>query len=342
MKFIRWSLGVTLLVAAIPSYASTAYTLGAAEGYNVFVFSSYSTYGWSSIEGSAAVGGSFSSLGSMGFDQTPGTAHPSVSGLVVGGSLALAGGQVNGDVWVGGATSSTLYGTFTVTGDLHYGSAPSGHVNVNGSSTALHGGTLPVDFVSAATSLTQLSNALTDMAANGTVTGNASNYTLTATNCTLCVFDVTGGSMHSMTINAPAGATVVVNVSGTSSSFSNGSINYTGGASAANTIFNFGTTTALSTSSIGFNGSILAPLATFTGSNGQINGQLIAKAVSGESAAFRSGNIFQGNLGSATTGATGFATPEPSTWLSLLTGLIAFAGFQKRRLKCAKLNKYTK
>lgn len=138
---------------------------------------------------------------------------------------------------------------------------------------------------------------------------------------------MTGGGVHSVTINAPAGATVVVNVSGTSGSFSNGSINYTGGASAANTIFNFGATTALSTSSIGFNGSILAPLATFTGSNGQINGELIAKAVSGEFAVFRSGNIFRGNLGSSTTGATGFATPEPSTWISLLTALAAFAGF---------------
>src|SRR6185312_1029635 len=106
MRFIRWSLGAVLLLAAIPSYADTAYSLGAATGYNVFVFSSYSTSGWTDIEGSTAVGGSFASLGSMGFDQTPGSADPAVSGLVVSGSLSLAGGQVNGDAWVGGATSS--------------------------------------------------------------------------------------------------------------------------------------------------------------------------------------------------------------------------------------------
>jgi choice-of-anchor A domain-containing protein len=334
MKFIHWSLGAALLLSAMPSCADTVWSLGAAEGYNVFVFGSYSTYGWSSIDGSTAVGGSFYSLGSMGLDQAPGTADPAISGLVVGGSLALAGGQVNGDAWVGGATSSTLYGTLTVTGDMHYGSAPSGHVNVYGTETALRGSPLPIDFVSAATSLTQLSNDLTNVAANGTVTGDSSNYTLTATGCTLCVFNLPGGSMHSVTIDAPAGATVLVNVSGNSSSFSNGSINYTGGATAANTIFNFGAATALSTSSIGFNGSILAPLATFTGANGQINGELIAKAVSGESAAFKSGNIFSGNLDSgigATTGASPAATPEPSTWLSLLTALAAFAGFQRRR-----------
>jgi len=67
---------------------------------------------------------------------------------------------------------------------MHYGSAPAGHVNVFGTSTALHGNPLPIDFSSAVTSLTQLSNALNNMAANGTVTGNASNYTLTTTNCT--------------------------------------------------------------------------------------------------------------------------------------------------------------
>jgi len=342
MQFIRWSLVATLLLAAIPSYASTVYSLGAAEGYNVFVFSSYSTSGWTDIEGSTAVGGSFASAGSMGFDQTPGTAHPGIAGLVVGGSLALAGGQVNGDAWVGGATSSVNYGTFTVTGNLHYGSAPAGNVNVFGTKTALNGNPLPIDFASAATSLTQLSNALTNMAANGTVTGNASSYALTATNCTLCVFNLTGGSMHSMTISAPAGATVLINVSGTSNSFSNGSINYAGGASAANTIFNFGAATTLTTSSIGFNGSILAPLATFTGMNGNINGELIAKAVSGETAEFESGNIFRGSFGTSTTGASGSATPEPTTWLSLLTALVAFAGFQKRRAKCAKVKTYTK
>jgi choice-of-anchor A domain-containing protein len=249
----------------------------------------------------------------------------------VGGSLSLAGGQVNGDAWVGGATSSVNYGTFTVTGNLEYGSTPSGHVNVYGTKTALHGNPLPIDFSSAATSLTQLSNALNNIGANGTVTGNSSNYTLTATDCTLCVFNLPGGGMHSMTIHAPAGATVLINVAGGSSSFSNGSINYAGGASAANTIFNFNAATTITTSSIGFNGSILAPLATFTGTNGNINGELIAKAVSGETAEFESGNIFRGNLGYSTAGASPTSTPEPSTWLSLLTALAAFAGFQKRR-----------
>ena len=122
--------------------------------------------------------------------------------------------------------------------------------------------------------------------------------------------------MHSMTINAPSGATVLINVSGTSSSFSNGSISYAGGATAANTSFNFDAATTLTTSSIGFNGSILAPLATFTGMSGNINGALIAKEVSGETAEFESGNIFRGSFGSTTTGASS-ATPEPSIRVSL-------------------------
>lgn len=73
--------------------------------------------------------------------------------------------------------------------------------------------------------------------------------------------------------------------------------------------------------------------------NGNINGEWIAKAVSGQTAEFESGNIFRGSFGSATTGGASSATPEPSTWISLLTALAAFAMFQKKR---AIVKLYTK
>ena len=328
MRFSRWSAGAAFLVATIPACAGTAYSLGAAAGYNVFIFSNYSTPGCTEIQGSAAIGGNLTATTGMGFDQTPGSAAPATAGLIVGGNASLASGQLNGDAWIKGTTYSTsTYGSFTITGNLNYGTAPTGAVNVQGTSTKLNSNPLPIDFVSAATSLTQLSNALTNMTVNGTVTGNASNYLLTATNCTLCVFDVTGGTINNVTINAPAGATVVVNVNGASSNFTNGSISYTGGATAATTLFNFGTATTLYASAISFEGSVLAPLATFTGTNGQFDGELIAKAVSGESAQFDSASIFRGNLNSGIQ-----ATPEPSTWLTIASALGALV-FMRMRAK---------
>ncbi|HVY91193.1 MAG TPA: PEP-CTERM sorting domain-containing protein, partial [Bryobacteraceae bacterium] len=70
----------------------------------------------------------------------------------------------------------------------------------------------------------------------------------------------------------------------------------------------------------------------------QINGELIAKAVSGESAEFESGNIFSGTLGTNTS-LSNLATPEPSTWVLLLTAIAGLSLFQKRR---ATLKMYTK
>src|ERR1700748_611954 len=122
MKFARWSFGAALLLSAVPSFAGTAYSLGAATGYKLCVFSNYSTPGWTDIQGSAAIGGNLTATAGMGFNQTPGSVGPATAGLVVGGNASLASGQLNGDAWIKGTTySSNSYGSFTVTGDLHYG-----------------------------------------------------------------------------------------------------------------------------------------------------------------------------------------------------------------------------
>jgi choice-of-anchor A domain-containing protein len=137
--------------------------------------------------------------------------------------------------------------------------------------------------------------------------------------------DLTSGAIDSLTIGAPAGATVVINVPGAGDSFSNGPIAYTGGATAADAIFNFSSATTLTTGSTTVYGSILAPLATFTGSNSSsVNGELIAAAVTNDGAEFESADIFQGNLGSV-------ATPEPSSWILMSGALVGFAAFGVRR-----------
>ena len=97
-----------------------------------------------------------------------------------------------------------------------------------------------------------------------------STYTLTGTNSAINVFNLSGSSYSSSTINitAPSGSTVIINVAGTSDSFSGGSINLNG-ISANDVIWNFNSATAISISSIAFNGTLLAPDATFTGSWGR-------------------------------------------------------------------------
>jgi choice-of-anchor A domain-containing protein len=226
--------------------------------------------------------------------------------------------------------SSSSY--FNFEHNLNYvGTYNSSNTVVGGSTTKISAGAMPINFTSAATSLTQLSNTLEGLAANGSVLVSGSTYTLTATGCSVCVFDLNAGTFTNSAINisAPSGATVVVNVSGSADSFTSGSINYSGGVTANDTIFNFNSATTLTTSSMTVNGSILAPFATFTGTNGSIDGELIAGSVSGESAEMESTYIFNGNLGTV-------ATPEPATWMLLAGALLGLSVTKTYRAATAR------
>ena len=172
------------------------------------------------------------------------------------------------------------------------------------------------------TQLQSLSSTLSSQAANGTISDNGfSTFTLTGVSSSINVFNLAGYTFSNSSVNitAPAGSTVIVNVSGASDSFSGGSINLHG-VTAGNVIFNFNSATSLVLSFIGFNGSILAPNAAFTGNSGQINGQLIATSAAGTTELHDI--LFSGQLPNS--------TPEPATWMMIFTGLGAIR-FAKRR-----------
>jgi choice-of-anchor A domain-containing protein len=284
------------------------------------------------IQGSVAVEGNYTATGSLSINEAPGSASPATAGIVIGGMLSLAGGQLDntnaGDAYIGGNVSSSGY--FNFEHNLNYaGTLNSNNIVVGGVTSKISSSLIPVNFSSAATTLTQLSTSLEGLTANGSVVVNGSTYTLTATGCTLCVFDLTGGNFVNSAINisAPGGATVVLNVSGSSDSFAGGCINYSGGVTANDTLFNFNAAQTLTTSSMTIYGSILAPLATFTGTNGSIDGELIASSVTGETAEIESGDIFTGSLPAAT------ATPEPSTWFLMATALSACLFVRSRKAR---------
>jgi len=268
----------------------------------------------------------------------PGSATPSTVGLVVGSNLSLAGGQLDntnsGDAWVGGSVSSSA--NFNFEQHLNYvTSFNPANIETGYTPAQISSSLMPINFSSAATTLTQLSDTLGTLAVNGTVTTSGSNLTFTATGCTVCVFDLPAADMpggaisnSAISINAPTGATVIVNVPGTADSISNSSITYTGGATASDTIFNFDAAKSLTTSGATVNGSILAPFATFTGTNGSVDGELIAGSVTNESAELESAYIFSGNLGSV-------ATPEPSTWILMAGALFVCALLRTKRTTSA-------
>lgn len=326
------------------AYGSTS-PLGAATGFNVFVFSNFTETG-TDAQGSVAVGGNFAPANGGSFTIAGASSDPAGTyDLVVGGSFTETGNSMGGgSAWIGGNMSwsdpslpnnAYVVGNFTnsssggtVGGTVYYGGTYSSGDTLNHQAESGSSMTAPINFAGAQTSLDALSTSLAQQTANGTVSSAYGTYTLTGTSSTLNVFDLTASSYSGATINisAPSTSTVVINVAGSSVSFNGGSINLSG-VSSSNVIFNFNSASTLLLSDIGFNGSILAPSAAFTGTYGDIDGQLIAYSAAGTTQINEP--LFTGALPELTQ--TASATPEPGTWLLLIGGGLAVAGLKMRR-----------
>lgn len=351
MNYKHILLGAVCLVASLPSaHAGTALTLGAAAGYNVFVFSDFTEYN-TDAQGTMAVGGNFNPAngGSFTIAGTQSNAAGTYD-LVVGGNFTMTGNSMGGgDIYVGGnmtwndptlphnayvagnfsnnswgSTGGSVYyeGSYSSTGTLSHQQVASGSIAA------------PINFVTAATSLDSLSTSLAADSSNGTVSQSYSTWTLTGSDANLNVFNLTSGTYSGATINitAPAGSTVIVNVPGTADSFNSGSINLTG-VTDSNVIFNFSQATSLSIGSIAFDGTILAPLANFTGNWGQLNGELIANSAAGTTQI--NNDPFSGYLGLASNSGGLSPAPEPATWLLFATGLGVIARWLPKRRRAS-------
>jgi choice-of-anchor A domain-containing protein len=146
------------------------------------------------------------------------------------------------------------------------------------------------------------------------------------TNANLNTFVVQAADFNSangIQIDAPTGSTVVINVAGLNVNFQNLGINFTnlngdatGATDKTHVVYNFYQAQTLGISGISVQGSVLAPLANVTFSNGNIEGNLVAGNLTG------SGEThdypFVGTL----------PIPEPS---SLALVAATFGGFLMRR-----------
>jgi choice-of-anchor A domain-containing protein/uncharacterized repeat protein (TIGR01451 family) len=240
--------------------STSSLTLGAAEGYNIFVFNDLNQTG-TSIQGKAAVGGNatmaaYSSIGS-------GLAANSGNVLVVGGNLTMVNGTVaNGNVVYGGTTN-----------------LPQPSVTVPGG-TLIHAS--PVNFAAAQAALSSLSGTLAGYGANGTTAFQWGSLTLTGTDPALNVFNVSGSDIsasNNFVINVPNGSVVIVNISGQNPVWTGGmSLN---GAAAGNALFNFYQAQTLKIQGIDVKGTVLAPLAALDFPSGIVSGQAIVKSLTG-------------------------------------------------------------
>jgi choice-of-anchor A domain-containing protein len=340
MKASRFLAVILVFLYGASSQASEL-SLGAASNFNVFTFSDFFGSG-TDAQGRVAVGGNFAPASNGSFTVASGL-HDGAGtyDLVVGGNYTNVNTAMNsGDAYVGGNMTWTdptlghnayVAGSFTnnsgggsVGGTIYYGGSFSSGDSLTHSKVSPGSITSPINFASAQSSLTALSAALAGETANGTVSHASSTYTLTGTDANLNIFDLTNSSYSAATINisAPAGSTVIINVPGSAASFTYGSINLSG-ISANNVIWNFNNATSLALNGIGFNGTILAPGAAFSGTWGDIDGQLIANTVTGTTE-FHD-YLFSGNLGTVNNSQNDpSAAPEPGTWVLLAIGGLLF------------------
>jgi choice-of-anchor A domain-containing protein len=234
--------------------------LGIASDFSAFVQHDVNAQ-FSGIGGRVAVGGnaSFSSY-AIGDQLT--NSHGTRDDLIVGGNLNFMYGQVyNGNVVYGG------------TGTLTSVSIPNG---------TAHQGT-PINFGMADAELDALTDQYAAMVPNGTVQDAFRVLTLTGSDPSMNVFQITDAQLSSATnllIKAPAGSSVIVNISGT-----NPQMQYMGmgvqGTTSNHVLLNFYQATSLTLAGIGIQGSVLAQRASVDFSNGDLLGTLVAQSWNG-------------------------------------------------------------
>ncbi|MDC8759678.1 choice-of-anchor A family protein [Janthinobacterium fluminis] len=297
------AVAAALFSAGAANAAATVVDLGPANGYSAFIFGNVGSGGFSGfrdVEGRLAAGGNVFLSGFSVGQKSP-TGAPV---LVAGGNLKIGTGNIQ--------HGSAVYGN-TVKADQWF---PSG--------TFVKG--KPIDFAAAKTQLTNLSNTVAQLKSTGTVVMQNSGYTLIGDkNADVNVFNIDSSSLGNLTLDLgslKSTAHIIINDSATSVNLSGGFNGFQGFGD--RTLFNFSAAKNASLTTYAW-GSILAPLAQFSGS-GHLEGSLIANSVMASARDHSTVEI----------GALGFKpisispVPEPQTYAMLLAGL-GLMGFVLRR-----------
>lgn len=244
--------------------ASVITTAGEAGVYdfNAFVFGSARLVR-SSMDGRLAVGG-----------------RARIKHYSIGSGLPPANGERD-DVIVGGSLS-TRNMSVNSGGNVRYAGRQWGRAWVsNGGS--MYQASSPFDFGAIKSELAVTSDAYASMESTGSTTMEWGGITLTGSSPILNVFSVPGSwfdGASDFTIDAPAGSTVLVNIGGSSVSIANQGWSLRG-VDASTVLYNFSAATSLSMSGVRVQGTILAPGAGVSFSNGSLNGSMVANSVSG-------------------------------------------------------------
>lgn len=238
----------------------SATDLGIAGEFNVFIFEDF-TGTYSDVEGRLAVGRD-ASLTGYGVGDRLTDSNGTRDDLIVGDDLAYTHGQVfNGNIVYGDTAALTGVG-------IPNGTARQGTV---------------IDFAAAQAELEGKSATWASYGTNGTIQNNWGGLYLTGTNPTLNVFNISATQLQGiwgLTIDAPAGSQVLVNVTGTDITLQYFGMNVNG-TDPGRVLFNFHQAETITMQGVGFRGSILATEAAVNFNNGSMLGTVVAESFTG-------------------------------------------------------------
>lgn len=320
--------------ALLATFAAMASPISINSNLNVLVHGSMSASN-SSIAGTVATGGSasFSNMSiangnNAAMGNTPDSGKDALS-LLVGGSLQWGNGQLtNGSAVYGGAASLSNLGI------------PNGTIT---------GGVPPIDFAALAASTRSTSAELASLEANGDTKFQYGGVSFTGEDTKLNIFSIDGsklGSVHTAAIFVPEGAAVLINIVGVAGSFNNAgltlngkSFNHSTNAGAwSEVLWNFSGDGSFQSQGVNFAGSLLAPNAAVTLTNGKFNGQLVAGSLT--STAAINNFSFNGTTGTVKPpifddSISTSPVPEPGTLLLAGCGmlLLLIGNFRRTRTK---------
>ena len=255
---VEISIGAT----PIPNSSCSNAPLGPATGTNVYALGDLILTN-TGAQGTVVAGGNVQ-LSNYTAGSSLGTTSQTT--LVAAGNLSFTNGTINGNALYGGT------GKFSgvAFGPLNRASQSS-----------------PTSFAGDNSSLRTLSTTYGALRANGVTTGRYGGIRLQGSDATLNVFTISDNELstaNSLSARVPAGSTILINVTGAADRMRAFGFSYQG-VNAAHVLFSFPNAHSLIIQNISIPGSILAPTAAVTFTNGNINGTLVAGSLTGSGGA---------------------------------------------------------